>query len=416
MRALIRASMGAVVSFRDELEQRSVAWVQAGLINAGQRERILASETVAPGVAPRLVAIFSLLGAALVVLGIILVVSQNWDEIPKLVKVSSGIGLMIGAFAAGYWLRFGPPEMTRTGEGVLVIGSGFFFANLALISQQYNIDFNPSPLFLPVLLTTVALAYLLRSQPYIFLAAVFAVTWLIFESQRTGSGLETRSAAALLLVAGGGVWLLVAAEVNSRFGWSEFAGPLRIGGGITVFAATYWLGFYRHFDVDDGVTALPGITLVLLPLIVVLGGLIVAATDAEERAGWRTIAPQLRRPVVATAFTLTLLLGWSFAVGTNPRPNAEGSFVVYTVGFWLLALALAADLAWLGLALRREWWVNAALGYIGIFAISRYFDLFGDYSQTGAVFSGAGVFLLVLASVLERGRRALHAGMAEAGE
>jgi len=401
------------LSFRDELERKSVEWVQSGLISAGQREQILAGEPAAGGSAPRLVAIFSLLGASLVVLGIVLVVSQNWDEIPKLTKLAVGVALMVSTFSAGYWLRFGPPAMTRTGEGVLLIGSGFFLANLALISQQYNIDFNPSPLFLPVLLTTTVLAYVLGSRAYIFVAAVLAVIWLVFESQREGSALETRDAAAFLIAAGGGVWLLIAAEANRRFGWEPFAEPLRIAGGITLFTATYWLGFYRHFDVGDGLAALPAIALLLVPLLVTIGALVSLVIENERRFGWPTIEAA-RSPVIAALVTLVALLGWSFVVGANPRDGAEESFIAYTFGFWLLALALVADLIWLGLALRREWWINVALAYVGLFAISRYFDLFSDYGQTGAVFAGAGLLLLALAFLLERGRRALRAEFNEA--
>jgi uncharacterized membrane protein len=407
--------MGAAVPFRDELERRSEAWVASGVITDEQRQRILASDPAPSGAGSRLVPIFSLLGAALVALGVFLVVSQNWDEIPKLTKLSVGVVLMVAAFAAGYWLRFGPLGMRKTGEGVLLIGSGMFLANLALVSQQYSIDFNPSPLLIPVLLTSMVLAYLLNSRSYIFVSGALAIIWLISESQREGSGLETRSSAALILVAGAGVWLLAAAEANRRIGWGHFAEPLRIASAICVFAALYWLGFYRHFNVDEGMAALPSVTIVLLPLIMAIGGLIAIGLSAETRLGWPTIAPELRQPVLSAALALALLLGWSFMVGTNPRDQAEEDFIIYTVGYWVLAVGLTASLIWLGLALRREWWVNAGLGYIGLFALTRYFDLFSDYAQTGAMFSGAGLFLLVLAFLLERGRRAMRDEMAEGG-
>ena len=403
------------MAFRDELERRAANWVDDGLISDDQRTGILATVPASAGAGSRLVPIFSLLGAALVVLGVILVVSQNWGEIPRMTKLVSGIVLLIGTFAVGYWLRFGPPARSRTGEGVLLAGSGVFLANLALISQQYNIDFNPSPLLLPVLVTSALLAYVLVSRPFIFVAAVLAVFWLIFESQREGSSLETRSAAAFLIVAGLGVWLLIAAEVNRRVGWERFSRPLQVAGAATIFVAVYWLGFYRHFDVGDGVTALPGIILLALPLTLVGAALIASFLRTETRFGWHTIAPSLRGPVVATGVTLTGLLVWSFIVATNPRADAEHDFIIYTVGFWLIGLGLTGSLIWLGLAQRREWWINAALAYAGLFTLTRYFDLFSDYSQTGLVFAGAGLLFLVLAFVLERGRRALRDEITEGG-
>jgi uncharacterized membrane protein len=48
-----------------------------------------------------------------------------------------------------------------------------------------------------------------------------------------------------------------------------------------------------------------------------------------------------------------------------------------------------------------------ALLYLGLFVITRYFDTFGSYTQTGAFFIGGGVVLLAVAFALERSRRLL---------
>ena len=53
----------------------------------------------------------------------------------------------------------GPMMLNKTGEGLMLVGTGAFLGNLALISQQYNIDFNLAPLLVPVLLSVIAFAY-----------------------------------------------------------------------------------------------------------------------------------------------------------------------------------------------------------------------------------------------------------------
>ena len=68
---------------------------------------------------------------------------------------------------------------------------------------------------------------------------------------------------------------------------------------------------------------------------------------------------------------------------------------------------LTGSVVWLGIALRREFWINAALVFLGLFILTRYFDLFSDYAQTGALFAGAGLLFMGLAFALERGRRVL---------
>jgi uncharacterized membrane protein len=402
------------VTASHELERQSAAWVEAGIITAEQRDRILAAESRPGEAGSRLVPIFGLLGAALVVLGVILVVSQNWDEISRQVKLAGGLVLLAATYAVGYWVRFGPLRLARTGEALLLAGTGVLLADLALISQQYNIDFNPSPLLLPVLLVAIAFSYLLRSRAYITASSAVGVIWLIAESQQEGSVLEARDSMALLAVVGGGVWLLIAAELHRRLRWPEFAAPLQVAGALALFAAVYVLGFYRHYDAgDDEMTVSAGIALLVVPLVVIAGAVIVIAARREDAGGWRPIEASLRLPVLVTAATLGLLLLLALASAIEPRESAEDEFILYTAGFWVVALLMTLDLGWLGLALRREWWINAALLYVGLFALSRYFDLFSDYSRTGLLFAGAGVLLLGLAFALERGRRALHRELRE---
>lgn len=402
------------MSFRDELEHCSARWVEAGLISPDQRSQILSFEAVPSAVQSRLVSIFGLLGAIFLVLGVLLVVSQNWGDIPRLPKLITGLLAMTLAFSVGYWVSFGRPQMIRIGSCVLLIGTGTFFANLALISQQYNIAINPSPLMLPVVLTAVLFAYLLRSQAYILLAAVSSVFWLIFESQNAGSVLEARNGLALVLVAGSGIWLLIASEANRRMQWQLFIEPLRIVGAATLFSAIFMLGFYRHFDVEIGLTVFSVITLLVIPLFFIATSLLTTVFRWEVSMGWPSITETVRRPVVATALTLALMLIWLLIVAVFPEGITDGDGIssaitdIYTVGFWILALALTADLIWLALMLRRQWWINMAFVYLGFFVLTRYFDLFSGNLQTAVVFAGAGLLLLTLALLLERGRRALR--------
>ena len=397
--------------FRRDLERWSEKWVEAGIVSADQRARLLDLDYAERGIGGRLVPIFSLLGAALLFLGIALIVSQNWDEIPKLTKIAVGEALLVGLLSLGYWVRFGGPRLHKTGEALMLVGTGVFLGNLALISQQYNIDFNPSPLLLPVVASAVAFAYLLPSRPYAFVASALFISWLIFESQRDGSAIETNSAAAMLLVLGAGAWLLIVAEGNRCSRYEQLAAPLEFAGAVVVFATVYWLGFYRHYDVNAALNALPTIALLAIPVALLFAALAVTATSRETWAGWPAVPDQLRRPVLAIELTVLLLLVWALAVGVNPRPSGEETFIIYTAGFWALGLLLTVDLAWLGLLLRRELWVNAALLFVGLFTLTRYFDLFSDYAATGTVFAGAGVLLLLLATLLERSRRALSATM-----
>ncbi len=101
-------------------------------------------------------------------------------------------------------------------------------------------------------------------------------------------------------------------------------------------------------------------------------------------------------------------LAWVILVAAYPREVEEEEFILWTLGFWLLAIGLTSSLAWLGVAFRRGGWLNAALVFTGIFTLTRYFDLFSTYGQTGLLFVGAGALLWVTAFGLEWARRTLR--------
>ncbi len=396
---------------RGGLERRVAGWVDAGILTADQRQQIIEFEEAGTGRSHRVLTILAVLGAALVFLGLVLVISQNWDEIGKLPKLATGIVLLIACHGGGYWLRNGPLGLVRTGEALLLLGTGVLFGNLALISQQYHIAFNPAPLLLPVLCVAIAFAYLFASRTHAFVTAVLFALWLIAESQRGGSPIETAGETVLLLLLGAGAWLVALAALQRRRACAPLSPPLELVGGILIAGVVYLLGFYRHFDIESVVPVLPAALLLIVPMVLVAETLFMTGFRLEARLGWPRIHDRLRPPLLLGQLTLLLLLIWTLVAALNPRGDAEEAFILTTLGYWLGACLLTASVVWLGLVLRRESWVNAALVFFGLFILSRYFDLFSDYSQTGALFAGAGLLCLVLAVVLELSRRRLSRRM-----
>lgn len=115
--------------------------VEAGLLTADQAEQIKAYWAAKPAVgSQRILVIFSLLGALLVGLGIILVVAHNWDQLGRLSKtILVVLPVLIGQAAAWYSIYRKPESAAwREGSGVfLTLSLG---ACLAMISQIYHID------------------------------------------------------------------------------------------------------------------------------------------------------------------------------------------------------------------------------------------------------------------------------------
>ncbi|MEZ4502660.1 MAG: DUF2157 domain-containing protein [Dehalococcoidia bacterium] len=396
------------MSFQRALPEESAGWVDEGIISPEQRERLLARYPEEPA-RSHVATIIALVGGAIAVLGVTLIVATNWNDIPLMVKLATGEALLVVLFTLGYWLRFGSPHRWKTGEAVLLIASGVFLGDLALVSQQYHIETNPSRYFLALWLSVVALPYLLRSRAYALVSASAFVVFLIVEMVRDGSPLEVSGFAIVLLLVPIGAAVLAAGALHRgdpRL--APYAAPIEFVGAAFLFGAIYILGFYRHIaDEEDLVTRSEPVLSVILWLVLPLALLVAAAALAARRG---LLRPPLTARSLAVAIgwlVLAASIVWAWLVIFEPRVREERDFIIWTVGFWLLALALTAVVAWLGVAYRRGWWLNLALVYLGVFILTRYFDLFEGYGQTGLLFLGAGVLLLAVAFVLERSRRTL---------
>src|SRR5262249_2726238 len=105
---------------------------ESGLITDEQRQKIIEHFHIKEET-NRFFVIISFIGAVLVSAGIILLISANWNDIPRGVKIATGVLLMLAAHVGGWRLRAG--DYRKTGEALHFIGSGLFLGNIALIGQ-----------------------------------------------------------------------------------------------------------------------------------------------------------------------------------------------------------------------------------------------------------------------------------------
>lgn len=81
----------------------------------------------------------SSLAGALILAGIIMLISANWDSIPAAVKMGTGIAIMVGFWAAYGCLRNKMPMLAET---MGLLGGGMWLANISLYGQIFQLQ-NP---------------------------------------------------------------------------------------------------------------------------------------------------------------------------------------------------------------------------------------------------------------------------------
>lgn len=356
------------------LERKLVAWEQAGLIDSATAERIRAHEADAGR--PILLWAVAALGLFAVVLGIILIISANWDRIPGWLKLGVHWLLLAGALATVWdgWKR----QRLWQQEGALFLAGGLVMAGIALHAQVYQLV---GPLW------EAGLSWLLVMTPAMLLlgrtrltgtgwALVLMGTLVAMALDQRGvgvadhllQGLAIASPAALLLLAG-----------QPRLHSASFAKALRDTAipALLAAASIAHFGWASHIDgAEAGEWAVR-----FLPAI----AMAVAAWFGSRNSA--LVPPPVLAAILFGATAAGLL---TLAV---PHPESWVSRLVGVIVYmamWGAIARAAAITGWNRL-------FGVAIGAIAVRIFIIYIELFGSLAATGLGLVAGGVLLVLLA-------------------
>ncbi|MBP9866035.1 MAG: DUF2157 domain-containing protein [Candidatus Omnitrophica bacterium] len=167
------------------LKQELGKWVGQRLISAEQAEKIsalypasLSSKNIAS-------ALFSILGAVCLGLGVILLFAYNWDQLGRLARTIISFAPVVISGALGFWVLHKHPDSLGKREAV---GALFFLsigATMALISQTYHVSDDYNTFILTWMLVGFPLMYFFNAGvPLICYLA--GITYWIGDCQNQG--------------------------------------------------------------------------------------------------------------------------------------------------------------------------------------------------------------------------------------
>ena len=361
------------------LDSRLEAWVEAGLIDLPTADRIRAHEAARE----RPVARWAIAGLGLfaVVLGIILLISANWDRIPHGVKLGGHMALLLGA-AAAHW-HWKNRHRLWPAEGALFLFAGLVLAGIALQSQVYQLA---GPAWHALLL------WLAIAGPALLLSGETRLTGLAF----SGLALLGPAAMAADSIDAGGWWRLAqgaamavpALLVALSFVLSErgprFRLALREGGIVALLAGASIVHFAWASNITGAQAADNAIR--LLPAAL--------ASAAALALGWQ-------RADIPRAILLPLLAGppLAFALALAiPHPDGMASRLAGIAVFMALWSALARGAAASG-------WTSlfaVSIAAIGLRIFIIYIELFGSLAATGGGLVAGGLLLVGLSWLWHR--------------
>jgi uncharacterized membrane protein len=377
----------------------------AGLITGEQQQKIIEHFQLKEDSGNKFLAIVSLIGAVLITAGIILLISAHWNDIPRGVKITSGLALMLGFHAGGWWLREAQGKYRKTGEALHFIGSCLFLANIALLGQIYNIVSRPPNAFLAWWIGIAALPWLLRSKPqHVLLLLAFGI-WFGLEVNERGSwiycgddGRQLSLYALLGLIYLGAGWLLRTGAFAEFAGITEKFGLLAF---LIFFYPLTWKDFSSNWENSEiQKWFFPVLGLVALATLIV-GIKNLPKLDRQWRGTW------LAALFGMMIFMATVWFGvWQLDYFPSPRYYYWGESWSYLVGTLALFVFCLLQIQ-VGLQQRSSFLVNLGVVFIALDILAAYCDLFGSMTRTGVMFLISGIFLIVFGVYLEKKRRKL---------
>lgn len=391
------------------LRRETRRWVDEGLVEPFQAERILNRYgTSLNDAGPSALGLLTGLAGLFAGLALLLLVSANWEQLPRLARFA---GLVTLTAVLNGW---GVLRLARagTGGGLLFLGGFAYGASIMLTGQMYHLgEHFPNGLLLwalglvPLTLLSggrllalqglaVAVAWMLLEYRFaapwlmpLFLAVAFWVAW-----RRRVAGL------ALAALAATAVWLnlMLAWVYATDFGPQAQEGMISFNLGLLVLAGAlaarpgWWSAGAGNW--------MPRLTvLAILPFTFVDGWehYLAYAWTWLDPGLWAALvallaAALLGRPLVALAVAVLLI-----AVHTGGVPDQA---LVWAVASNLLLLLLAMH--WMRRGLLEGEGGLYVTGLIAILtlALLRYLDLIGGY------LGAAGLFLVMAALMFVAGR------------
>ncbi|MFK7982273.1 MAG: DUF2157 domain-containing protein [Saprospiraceae bacterium] len=151
--------------------------VEAGIIDETTATAILAHQAQKRATAPnRLGLVLSVLGAALIGLGIMLIIAHNWDNFSRPLKTFLAfLPMIIGQAACGYTL-YKEKESKTWQESSAVFLFFAVGACIGMVSQIYNLEGELSSFLLTWMLLVLPLIYLTKSS-IVSLLYLAGITW-----------------------------------------------------------------------------------------------------------------------------------------------------------------------------------------------------------------------------------------------
>lgn len=318
----------------------------------------------------------------------------------------------------GGWRAFTPPTEESLGQVFFLFALGFLGLALLGFTGDFALPFSRREVLLVTALVALATAYAFRVVWTLVAALAGLSAWWTLEAERwiSASGVKPVS-----LMAGMGLLALLLVALGSLHEARRLE-PFALAYALLGLAGAIGLTFLLSskdglMELERGTrgalpTASLPLTASLLALAAMLALALAAAAAARALRVLEAVVVALHGVLFAAlvflpAQRLTVApLAW-----TPSGPELTRAGVAWAIAFNLLGFFQLMGVMLAGHARRDEALVNLGALFLFVAVVTKYFDWFFAFLDKSVFFIGAGVILLAVGWLLERGRRRLIASL-----
>ncbi|EMO69597.1 membrane protein, PF09925 family [Leptospira kirschneri str. 200803703] len=375
------------------LEQKLKRWVGAGLIASEQSEAILNFEENRKS--PYLYYSFLILGVVIIGIGVIAIITANWEEIHDLVKLGFGLTVLVLVAGLCFWKR----ENLNLLTVFIVLYSILMLGMIGLISQVYNLEgeYYQAAMLWCILSCLFLIATDSKTFLHLWILGfqIFMVGW-IQEDDPEHLGQNQSYWTQYLyysLIGFTGLWLasekfVLESRKNTLFFWTV----------IFWIVGTWSMGFFQNLSsFYDGSGTENGIVYqfpwlnIICRLLILIPVFYLLITNSEIDSN--------QKRSLAIGLVVFFLLCFPHPFRYVYSAEAIGAYI------WNYSIQLLPSflflLFWLAIASafrNHKKIFDLSLAIIGIRFLFFYFDLFGSLTYTGfgLIISGLLIILLTI--------------------
>ncbi len=328
-------------------------------------------------------------GGFAIILGIILVISSNWDKISDLAKISSYIALLIGFHISAYLLRTISPKISQI---IYFIIAGYILAGIGLIAQIYNLSSKNGEAYLMWFFMIMPMSILLRDNRIGTMAMFGLYFWIIINANINFYNSEYNWQSQIIFITTICTNMILIPRISDNlknsFEQIGFIGYFFLG--ITIFS----MGFAHDILPKEKMSSilLHPITIV----IIVLNVIFLTNNFIKNFRKRKKLADIFQLP----EFIIAILNLIPLFIFVDHK-------LLISISYWIIWFLSCGLMIYRGEIEKNKTLINIGTWCVIIGLIARFVDLVETMLFTGSMFILFGIVLILIAYVGEKYRKNL---------